>query len=63
MIRPTHATTTRASASAPSVSDSLREAAEHFQVHIAAARTDASDGTRIGAIDTVDVTILDDDDS
>ena len=47
----------------PIVSDSLREAAEHFQVHIAAARTDASDGTRIGAIDTVDVTILDDDDS
>jgi hypothetical protein len=43
----------------PIVSDSLREATEHFQVHIAA----ASDGTRIGAIDTVDVTLLDDDDS
>lgn len=43
----------------PIVSDSLREATEHFQVHIAA----QSDGTRIGAIDTVDVTILDDDDS
>ncbi|HET8696488.1 MAG TPA: Calx-beta domain-containing protein [Gammaproteobacteria bacterium] len=43
----------------PIVSDSLREATEHFQVHIAA----ASEGTRIGAIDTVDVTLLDDDDS
>jgi hypothetical protein len=43
----------------PIVSDSLREATEHFQVHIAA----RSDGARIGAIDTVDVTILDDDDS
>lgn len=43
----------------PIVSDSLREASEHFQVHIAA----RSDGTRIGAIDTVDVTLLDDDDS
>ena len=43
----------------PIVSDSLREATEHFQVHIAA----RSDGTRIGAIDTVDVTLLDDDDS
>jgi hypothetical protein len=43
----------------PIVSDSLREATEHFQVHIAV----RSDGTRIGAIDTVDVTLLDDDDS
>ncbi|HET7131583.1 MAG TPA: Calx-beta domain-containing protein, partial [Gammaproteobacteria bacterium] len=43
----------------PIVSDSLREATEHFQVHIAP----ASDGTRIGAIDTVEVTLLDDDDS
>jgi len=43
----------------PIVSDSLREATEHFKVHIAA----RSEGTRIGAIDTVDVTLLDDDDS
>ncbi|HEX5050028.1 MAG TPA: Calx-beta domain-containing protein [Gammaproteobacteria bacterium] len=43
----------------PIVSDSLREATEHFQVHMAA----QPDGARTGAIDTVDVTILDDDDS
>jgi hypothetical protein len=43
----------------PIVSDSVREATEHFQVHLAA----RSEGTKIGAVDTVDITLLDDDDS